>query len=405
MKHFVRVIIAASSLLGIALFSFCGGSGGSRRPAPLVITTASLPNGSSLAPYNQTIQASGGVGPYTWTVDAGQLPHNLALSASSSSSVSISGTPDTAAQDVAFTIKVTDSSGKSASQAYSISILLEPDTLTLSSPDLRFSTQLVGTASAAQTETLTNTGTESLVIADISIAGPNDADFVQTTTCGPSLAANASCTISVVFTPGVTGPRSAAVNITDNSTGSPHSFPMDGTGVTSGPNATLSADTLTFAAVIGTTSSPQTLTLSNYGTAVLSLASITATAGFAETHDCTASLTPGGSCAIAVTFTAAAAGDVTGTLAVADNAAASPHSVALTGSGLASGSGAGFCVVSSLHILTGACLVHNPGLPIGRCSSISSTPACVAGLASTNRTPTSCTNLPPAVVDTSKPCP
>ena len=79
MKHFVRVIIAASSLLAIALLSFCGGSGGSGRQAPLAITTASLPNGTSLTPYSQAIRASGGVGPYTWTVDVGQLPHSLAL--------------------------------------------------------------------------------------------------------------------------------------------------------------------------------------------------------------------------------------------------------------------------------------------------------------------------------------
>ncbi len=178
-------------LCGLCLLSGCGG-GSSAPPltvTPLVITTASLPNGTEELAYHQTIQASGGVAPFTWTVSAGTLPHNLALSSSVTNTVTISGTPDTAAQGVAFTIKVTDSANQSAAQSYTVSILLEPDTLTLAPSSLSFAPQLVGARSGAQAETVTNTGTSEVVISNIALTGTNAADFSQSNTCGSSLAA------------------------------------------------------------------------------------------------------------------------------------------------------------------------------------------------------------------------
>jgi hypothetical protein len=98
-------------ICGLCLLSGCGGglSAFQQSSLPLMITTASLPNGISQLTYSQTIQASGGVAPFIWTVNAGMLPHNLVLSSTATNTVTISGTPDTLAQGVAFTIKVTDS--------------------------------------------------------------------------------------------------------------------------------------------------------------------------------------------------------------------------------------------------------------------------------------------------------
>ncbi|MHC4714722.1 MAG: putative Ig domain-containing protein [Planctomycetota bacterium] len=73
--------------------------------ANLVITTTSLPNGAIGSPYSQTLQATGGVTPYTWAVITGSLPAGLSLN---SSTGEISGTPTT--QETAnFTVEVTDS--------------------------------------------------------------------------------------------------------------------------------------------------------------------------------------------------------------------------------------------------------------------------------------------------------
>jgi len=68
------------------------------------------------SPYLQNFFSSGGVGPFTWTVAAGQLPPGVTLTGSH-----LGGTP-TAAGTFAFTIKVTDSAGNHASEAGSITI-------------------------------------------------------------------------------------------------------------------------------------------------------------------------------------------------------------------------------------------------------------------------------------------
>ena len=60
---------------------------------------------------------------------------------------------------------------------------------------LSFASQQVGAISAVQTVTLTNTGKGPLTLSKIATTG----DFVQKNMCGTSLAAGASCTISVRF--------------------------------------------------------------------------------------------------------------------------------------------------------------------------------------------------------------
>jgi hypothetical protein len=55
-------------------------------------------------------------------------------------------------------------------------------------------------------------------------------DFAQTNNCGSVLAAAASCTINVTFTPTATGTRTGALWITDNAVGSPQAISLSGTG-------------------------------------------------------------------------------------------------------------------------------------------------------------------------------
>src|SRR5205823_4926273 len=68
---------------------------------------------------------------------------------------------------------------------------------------LIFASQLVGTSSAAQTVTLTNSGNTALTISSLTIAG----DYSQTSNCGTSLGAGTSCTVNVVFSPAAMGSR------------------------------------------------------------------------------------------------------------------------------------------------------------------------------------------------------
>lgn len=85
---------------------------------------------------------------------------------------------------------------------------------------------------------------------------------------------------------------------------------------------------------VGTSSSPQTVALTDLGTVALGITSISPSGDFQETDNCGASVAAeGGSCTINVTFTPTAAGSRTGSINIADNAAGSPQAIILTGSG------------------------------------------------------------------------
>jgi dienelactone hydrolase len=216
----------------------------------------------------------------------------------------------------------------------SVSVLLQVPTVSLSKSSLTFADQLVGTSSAPKRVTLTNTGYETITIASIRITGANTTDFSQTHTCGSSLPPRGSCTISVTFTPTQIGPRTASVTITDNGAGSPQSVDLSGTGVVSGPNATLSTKSLTFATqLVGTTSPAHPVTLSNYGTETLDITSIVANGDFSESNNCGSGVPAGGNCTINVTFTPRRRGPRTGTVSITDNAPGSPQKVSLKGTG------------------------------------------------------------------------
>src|SRR3989442_13710376 len=77
--------------------------------------------------------------------------------------------------------------------------------------------QTVGTTSMPLPVTLTNSGNATLTITSI-VASLN---FFQTSNCGNSLAAGASCTISVTFTPTMPGLLTGTISITDNAADSP----------------------------------------------------------------------------------------------------------------------------------------------------------------------------------------
>jgi hypothetical protein len=123
-----------------------------------------------------------------------------------------------------------------------------------------------------------------------------------------------------------------------NSSGVPAIMPFVLMSTTSGPGVSLSPGKLTFASqLVRTTSPAQTVTLTNTGTATLTISSIaragTNAADFAQTNTCGSSVAAGASCAINVTFTPLASGYRAATLNVTDNANGSPQRVQLSGQG------------------------------------------------------------------------
>src|SRR5258706_33159 len=137
------------------------------------------------------------------------------------------------------------------------------------------------------------------------------------------------------------------------------------------PTASLSPTSLTFASQnVGTTSAAQTITLSNGGTAALSITSIAASGDYAQTNNCGTSVAAGSSCSISVTFTPTAVGTRTGAITVTDNAPGSPHSASLTGTGSSAGGTQTAAYDSTLKTLKcgtlGSACDSGPSLLLGR---------------------------------------
>jgi hypothetical protein len=103
---------------------------------------------------------------------------------------------------------------------------------------------------------------------------------------------------------------------------------------TDAPAAALSPGVLIFPALqVGATSSAQTLTVIDLGSAALTVSNVTITGDFSVQNNCGTVSPAGGTCAVQVTFTPTATGTRTGTLTITDNSAGSPHTVGLTGHG------------------------------------------------------------------------
>ncbi|MFY9730445.1 MAG: choice-of-anchor L domain-containing protein [Candidatus Acidiferrales bacterium] len=186
---------------------------------------------------------------------------------------------------------------------------LSSSVVSLSPTGLAFGNLNVGSTSSTQTISLTNVGTAALT--GVTIA-PDSSNFtVSNNTCGANVAVGATCTFAVAFTPQAQslGLIQGQINIADNAGDSPQPVTLSGTAV-NGPFASISPLNLFFAPeAAGATSPPQTVTVTNTGTAPLTFGSVSNTnTDFKLTNGCTASVPVNGTCTIMVTWTAPAAG-------------------------------------------------------------------------------------------------
>jgi len=213
--------------------------------------------------------------------------------------------------------------------------------LTLGSSALTFADTAVGAVSAPGALTLTNTGTAPLTIIGFALTGANPGDFqVTSDTCsGIALAVSASCTVGPQFAPatgGTGGARSATLVVSDTTPASPHDVLLSANALA--PIATLSGPVSFADTLLGSTSAPVLATVTNTGTAPMTIASVTLgglNAGdFAITADtCTnTTVNAGASCSVTSTFTPTVAGARAGALSIADSAGG-PHTIDLAGVG------------------------------------------------------------------------
>ncbi len=214
------------------------------------------------------------------------------------------------------------------------SITAPAPALTVSSTGLTFSAQAINSSSAAQTITVSNNLTSgSISITSITASG----NFAEANTCGSSVAAGGTCTISVTFTPLSIASLQGVIAISTDHGNLSVTLSGIGVGV---PQLTLSTSALTFSnQPVGISSTSQALSVANAGTAVLSGLAITLSganaASFTLTTTCGANLAAGANCSANVVYLPTATGTSTATLSVVNSSSLPPQSVALAGTAVA----------------------------------------------------------------------
>jgi hypothetical protein len=336
---------------------------------PTALTFSSTSVGAVSAVQNITVSNTGGTsatlqtllvsGDFTISADT----CGATLAPSTGCTISIVFAP-AATGTRSGTLTIADSAGTQV--ATLTGIATNPATDTLAPLALTFSAQQLNTASAGQQITLTNAGGVALsLIAARIVSG----DFIAVNNCGSSLAPNSTCAITVTFAPKSVGQQNGSLSVSDQFR--TQTVALTGTGLAP-PGVSLSpANALAFGAVgLGFSAPAQTVTLTNNGGVPLAISSIAATGDFTlvtGSNTCGGSLAPAAICTVQVVFTPTTAGPRTGTVTFTDNAANSPQTLALTGTGidfaLASNGPASITINSGQSATYALLLTSTAGLP------------------------------------------
>lgn len=171
---------------------------------------------------------------------------------------------------------------------------------TLFPTSLNFGDVAVGTTSAPLYVTLTNTGSGTLHLSSITVAG----DFSQTNTCTALVVARGNCTFRVTFTPTTTGTRIGSITLVDDAPGHIQRINLVGIGGGGSSGVTASPSSLNFGdQEINTVSAPKIVTFTNHDPHSVGIQQIITTGDFfAPTTTCGATLGAGAHCTVNVTF-------------------------------------------------------------------------------------------------------
>ena len=303
---------------------------------PVTLNFPSTNVGSDSAAQNITISNTGGI---TATLQTPVLTGDYIFSANTCTSslssnvgctVSIEFQP-TASGTRTGSLSITDSAGTQTASLSGVGVL--PATDSLSPLSLAFAAQQLNTTSATQQVTLTNTGDAALLLIAAQITS---GDFTVVNGCGNSLAGHSTCAMQVAYAPKSVGAETGVLTVSDEYRS--QTVALSGSGVAP-PGVSLSPiSTLAFAPTgVGLIAAAQTVTLTNNGGLALTILNIAVTGDFAIVaggNSCGASLAAGSACTVQVVFAPNAAAARTGTFTVSDNAASSPQSLQLTGTGV-----------------------------------------------------------------------
>jgi hypothetical protein len=313
-----------------------GAAGAAIILTPLSVTYSGTNVGATSAAQSITISNTGGVAA---TLASQVVSGDFAITANTCGptlgpnagcTVAIAFRP-TASGTRSGSLTVTDSAGTQMASLTGLGVL--PATDALAPLALSFAAQVLNTASSTQQVTLTNSGDAALVL----IAGAiTSGDFTVVNGCGNSLNGHASCSLLVAFVPKSVGAESGVLTVSDQFRS--QTVALNGAGIARTGVSLSPVGPVSFAATgVGLMAAAQTVTLTNNGGVALAIQSIGVTGDFAVvagSNTCGANLAVGAACSALVVFAPTAAGLRAGSFAVVDNAAGSPQSLTLTGTGI-----------------------------------------------------------------------
>ncbi|HEX3962748.1 MAG TPA: choice-of-anchor D domain-containing protein, partial [Trebonia sp.] len=200
---------------------------------PIGSLTLDLPPSTAWATRSQTLSVLGSTNGTTFSQIVGSATYTF--NPATGNTVTISLPSGTSAQYVE--LSFTANTGWTAAQLSELQVF--PGTggggtsptsaLTASPSSLAFASTTVGSASAAQTVTVSNPNSTAVSVSSVSASGP----FAETSTCGTSIAAGGSCTVSVTFKPTATGSATGSLSVASNAPSSPLAVALSGTGASS----------------------------------------------------------------------------------------------------------------------------------------------------------------------------
>ncbi len=208
-----------------------------------------------------------------------------------------------------------------------------PPAFTVSPTSMTFGNVQTNTASTAQSVTVTNNRSAALPITSITFMGTAAGQFSQTNTCGSSIPAGLTCTISVVFTPTSAVAQTAWLYVNGGNGAGTKTTALTGTGIAP---FTVTPASVAFGSVpLNTASAAKSATVANNGSAALPLTSISivgaSASQFSQTNNCGSSVPVASTCTISVVFTPVKTGYLWATLNVTGPGITHPATVDGTG--------------------------------------------------------------------------
>ena len=303
--------------------------------APTALTFPSQAFGVASSAQTITVTNTGGIGltvsPITASGDFSETDdcQGNAVNSGASCTIQVSFTPTQAG---ARTGQLAVSANVPGGQL-SVSLTgtaADPAAVELSPATVNFGPVATGTSSNALQATLQNASSAAVSVTSATVSAP----FVLTgNACGASVAANSDCQFLIEFAPTAAGSATGTFTVVDSA--GAQTVGLSGNG-TAPPTDTLSQTSLTFpGTVVGQTSAPQSVSLTNSGGVPLTSIALAASGPFQLVSNCTTQLAANSSCSVGAIFDPSAVGVQSGVLTISDLTRAQPQTIVLAGTGLA----------------------------------------------------------------------